>query len=87
MDPFDFIARMTAPPLDESKLPPEAATLAGFADAVEEMTQAFNIIAKYDSRTMAEVWNRRIQSGDWEFGPMEERDWPQVVVNAQRIKV
>ena len=68
-------------------LPPEAATLDGFAAAVEEMTRAFNIIARFDSRVMAQVWNERVQRGDWEFGPVEEANWPQVVVTAQRIKI
>lgn len=87
MDPFDFFSKLAKPPLDMDNLPPEAATLDGFADAVEEMIRAFNIVAKYDSRLMAEVWNMRVQRGDWEFGPVEEINWPAVVTTAQRVRL
>lgn len=87
MDPFDFFKRLSAPPLDMDNLPPEAATLDGMADAVEEMTRAFNIIAKYDSRAMAATFNYRVMRGDWDFGPSEEINWPQVIMTAQRVKI
>lgn len=87
MDPFDFLKRLSAPPLDMDNLPPEAATLDGMAEAVEEMTRAFNIIAKYDSHVMAAVWNERVSRGDWEFGPVETDTWPQVIVTGQRVRL
>jgi len=68
-------------------LPPEAATLDGMAEAVEEMTRAFNIIAKYDSKLMAAVWNDRVSRGDWDFGPVETDTWPQIITTAQRVRL
>lgn len=87
MNPFDFFERLGKPPLDEQTLPPEAATQEGFAAAVEEMIRAYNVIAKYDSPTMAEVWNERIMRGEWEFEPDQETLWPQIVVGAQRVRL
>ena len=86
MGPFDFFDKLASPPLDRQKLPPEAATLKGFADAIEEITRALNIIAKYDSTAMAEVWDKRLYRGDWDMGPVEEDTWPQILITAQRIR-
>ena len=63
------------------------AAVAAFAAAVEEMIRAYNIIGKYDSATMAEVWNERIMRGEWEFGEIEETLWPQIVIGAQRVRI
>lgn len=87
MDPFDFFSRLGPPPLDMDKLPPEAATLDGFANAVEQMICALNVIAKYDTAAMAQVWNTRVgPGGDWDMGPVEMATWPNVVEHAQRVK-
>lgn len=76
-----------APPLDMDKLPPEAATLDGFADAVEQMICALNVLGKYDTETMARVWNVRVSRGDWDMGPVEMASWPNVVEYAERVRV
>lgn len=70
------------------ELPPEAASFPEFEKAVEEMIRAFNIIAKYDSAAMAREFNRHTRDDDpeWELGPLEDRCWPAVIVNAQRIR-
>lgn len=70
------------------ELPPEAASFAEFEKAVEEIIRAFNIIAKYDSQAMAREFNRHYREGDedWELGPLEDRLWPKVIVNAQTVR-